>query len=140
MGKHSRTKGQRITITLPWPPTECRPNFIRSNHWSKWRPKGTAYRKTCWALALEQKVRHIKWPDGQIDLTYTFHAPPKCRWDDDAKEAAFKTGQDGIAEAMGVDDKRFRVTKKHGDPTEGGCVVVHIIPPVVEVEHRGVVS
>ncbi|WP_299949093.1 hypothetical protein [uncultured Ruegeria sp.] len=131
---------ERITIKLPWPPTECRPNFIRSNHWSKWRPKGTAYKKACWALALEQGVNRIKWLDGPISLTYTFYPPRGCRWDDDAKEAAFKTGQDGIALAMGVDDGRFRVAKKHGGIVEDGCVVVQIIPPVVEIEHRGVIE
>lgn len=127
-------------IRLPWPPTECRPNFIRSNHWSKWRPKGTKYRETCWKLALEQGAHLIKWPGGPINLTYTFHPPPKCRWDDDAKESAFKTGQDGIAQAMGIDDKRFRVSKEHGDTVEGGCVVVRIIPPVVQIELRGTIN
>lgn len=124
-------------IRLPWPPTECRPNFIRSNHWSKWRRKGTKYFEMCRGLALEQGVHLHKWPAGKIHMTYTFCAPFKCKWDDDAKEGAFKTGQDGIASAMGVDDGRFLVTKEHGAPVEGGCVLVHIKPPVVSIPLRG---
>ena len=128
-------------IRCPWPPTELRPNFTRSNHWRKWRPINTAYRTTCWHEGLSQSIHMQAWPDGRIQLVYTFHPPKGCRWDKDAREGAFKAGQDGIADAMKVDDKRFDVKKIHGDPVEVGFVIVQIVTQSVEsIPFRGVIS
>lgn len=114
-----------MILWLPWPPTECRPNFMRANHWSKYSKKRTLYGNICWGLALEGGWHMPQWPGGDIHLVYEFWAPKGCRWDDDAKESAFKTGQDGLARAMGVDDKHLRVTYRHEtSKTKQGSVVV----------------
>lgn len=115
-----------VTISLPWPPTELRPNFKRSNHWSKYQPIVNRYRYACKVLGMEQRLHLMDWPEGEINLTYTFHAPKGCRWDRDAREAAFKAGQDGIADAMGVDDRHFRAENIHGEPVKNGAVVVTV--------------
>jgi len=131
-----------LLIRCPWPPTELRPNFRNANHWSKWRPKVKPYKSAVWKLCLEQSVHSLSWPSNQrVELSYTFHAPDGCRWDRDARESAFKWGQDAIAETMRVDDKFFHVAKSHGDPVEGGCVMVEILTPAVqEIEAWGAVS
>lgn len=120
-------------IRCPWPPTELRPNFITSNHWSKWRFKVKPYKRFIDGLAKEQSVHMRKWPAGDIHLTYTFYPPKGCRWDDDAKEGAFKHGQDALADVMKVNDKHFRVEKLHIAERKGlGCVLVQILTEPVE--------
>lgn len=114
-------------IRFPWPPTELRPNFKRANHWSKYAPKASAYRKACWALACEQNVHKLHWPDGDIQMVIDFHPPKGCKWDGDAMFSAFKSGQDGLSDAMKVDDKRFRLTKTTAPSVDGGCVLVRIV-------------
>jgi hypothetical protein len=44
----------------------------------------------------------------------------------DNRIAQFKAGQDGIAQALAVDDSRFEPTYRRGDPVKGGKVVVEI--------------
>lgn len=59
-----------------------------------------------------------------IPVTITFHPPTKRRYDLDNRIASFKAGQDGIAQALAVDDSRFEPTYKRGEPVKGGKVVV----------------
>lgn len=49
-----------------------------------------------------------------INITYT---RPNNRWgnDHDNVEAAFKSGQDGIADALGIDDRYMRRIQTHSD-------------------------
>lgn len=130
-------------IRCPWPPTELRPNFRdRNNVAHIWRPKAKAYKDTVWKLCLEQNVHITKWPKNtRIKLVYTFHAPKGCRWDKDARESAFKWGQDAIADTMRVDDRYFDAGKIHGDPVEGGCVMVRIVTEgLIEIPLIGSIS
>jgi hypothetical protein len=41
---------------------------------------------------------------------------------------AFKAGRDGVAEALGCDDYKFRPAYQFGEPVKGGKVVVEIRP------------
>lgn len=111
-----------VMIRCPWPPKPLWSND-RSPRWKK--AKATqVYRQTCFALALEQSVHKRKWPAGTINVHLTFH--PMGEPDDDNLEAAFKAGRDGIADAMKVNDKNFKVTREIGHKVKGGCVVVRI--------------
>lgn len=121
-----------MILRFPWPPRQLNPNFKRRNHWSKHYRETKQYRRDCAIMAMSQNVHMVNWPDGPIEMEYTFYAPKGCRWDRDNREAAFKAGQDGLADAMRVDDRHFRVTKRHGDTVDGGCVVVRIITPCTE--------
>ena len=119
-------------IRMPWPPTEARPNFIRSNHWSKYRGKIAKYRRDAWLASCEMNVHKLRWPKGDIELVYTFFAPKGCRWDRDAMSGAFKAGQDGLADAMkGVDDKRFNPKVRYEKSVNEGCVMVQIVTPCI---------
>jgi crossover junction endodeoxyribonuclease RusA len=40
--------------------------------------------------------------------------------------AATKAGLDGIADVIGVDDHRWAISLRRGDPVKGGAVVVEI--------------
>lgn len=63
-----------------------------------------------------------------IHITYT---RPNNRWgiDQDNVEAAFKPGQDGIADALGIDDRYIRRIQTHSDepdPKKRGYVEIFI--------------
>ena len=74
-------------------------------------------------------------------MTITFHPPCKRKRDRDNMIAAFKSGQDGIAECMGVDDHRFVPTYRVGAPVKRGCVLVTFRNPEnVSIPLRGSVS
>lgn len=95
-----------IELTLPWPPSALSPNARL--HWSKIAKAKKAYRKACYVLALEAGLRGVDW-EGDIHFWIDFYPPDKRQRDDDNMIAAFKSGRDGLADALGVDDKRFRI-------------------------------
>lgn len=115
-------------IVCGWPPVELSPNA--RVHWSVSRPIGRKYREDCWALTLAAKPRVPA--AGPIRVQLDFFPPNRARRDDDNAEAAFKSGRDGIADALKVDDSRFRITKVwHNEPR--ACVVVTILDPEGEL-------
>lgn len=94
-----------MQITLPWPPKELSPNS--RTHWRKAAPIKAQYRDACYILA-KQSSAVIDW-DGDVHVWIDFYPPDRRARDDDNMVAAFKAGRDGIADALGVNDKRFRI-------------------------------
>ena len=95
-----------IVIRLPYPAPELFPN----------RKNGTHYRATS---AIKQKQNSDAYfatkaagayvaPDGYIPITCLFLAPDNRRRDGDNMLAAAKALLDGMAQALGVDDSRFK--------------------------------
>ena len=125
---------QTLTVELPWPPTEARPNFIRSNHWSAYRRKIKIYRTSCMALTMAAMGRDLRFDHGPLRLSITFHPPKGCRWDRDAMSGAFKAGQDGIADAIKVDDALFTPHATYEAPGGAGRVVVRLEQAAAEKE------
>ena len=93
-----------MALILPWPPRALSPNARA--HWRAKAPIARAYKEACWALTLEAK---LAVPDSQkIALWLDFYPPNRRARDDDNMIASFKHGRDGVALALGIDDKRFR--------------------------------
>lgn len=93
-----------MALILPWPPRALSPNA--RTHWRAKAPIAKAYKEACWALTLEAK---LAVPDSQkIALWLDFYPPNRRARDDDNMIASFKHGRDGVALALGIDDKRFR--------------------------------
>ena len=92
-------------VILPWPPSALNPN--KRLHWAQKRKHAKAYRDACCMLSKQAKLA-VDW-DGDIALWVDFFPPDRRSRDDDNLVAAFKSGRDGLADALGVDDKRFRV-------------------------------
>ena len=115
-----------MQVTLPWPPKELNPN--QRTHWAKKAKAAKAYRHACCVLALEAGayVNTIDW-EGDIHVWIDFYAPDKRHRDDDNLIAAFKSGRDGLADALGVNDRRFRIHPYVKDGI-GGMVKVRITP------------
>ncbi|HEV8034519.1 hypothetical protein [Yoonia sp.] len=89
------------TLTLSWPSRDLSQNS--RVHWAA-KARATASHKTeAWTLAKAAKVA----TDPHAVLTFTFH-PPNNRHDVQNLPGMCKAAIDGIAQAMGCDDKLFR--------------------------------
>lgn len=108
-------------IILPWPPRLLSPNARA--HWAARAKVSKAYMTECWALTLQSGVA-VDW-DGTIHLWITFYPPDRRRRDDDNIIASFKSGRDGMARALKVDDVRFRTHPLVSDET-GGVIKVRL--------------
>ena len=93
-----------MKVTLPWPPKALSPNA--RVHWSVKSQAAKSYRRHCLDLC---KLANIVKPEteGRLHLWLTFYPPDRRHRDDDNMIASFKSGRDGIADALGIDDKRF---------------------------------
>ena len=109
-------------IVLPWPPRQLSPNA--RVHWSTRAKWAKAYRADCWALAKKAGVT-APATDGRLHLWIDFYPPDRRHRDDDNMIAAFKSGRDGIADALGIDDKRF-ICHPYVKDQIGGMVKVRI--------------
>jgi crossover junction endodeoxyribonuclease RusA len=109
-------------LVLPWPPKELSPN-ARVHRLAKAKA-AKAYRHACWALTKESKVALSATP---VHLQVTFVPPTKQARDLDNCLASIKSGLDGVADALGVNDRLFRpitIDMKH---EVGGVVIVEFL-------------
>lgn len=119
-----------MKITLPWPDRRLSPNA--RIHWrSKLSPKKKARADAALATysALGCGVREVRTAfagDAPIPLTIRFYPPDARRRDRDNAQASLKHALDGIADALGVDDYRFRPTYEFAAPEKPGRVEVTI--------------
>lgn len=121
----------KTIITLPWPPKELNPN-ARMHHQALARVK-KAYRAVCAAQAMEQGMEAMKAPVAasggstgtKAHVSLTFYPPTKARRDLDNCLASMKSGLDGVADALGVDDSQWTLTLAMAD-TVGGFVRVEV--------------
>jgi crossover junction endodeoxyribonuclease RusA len=109
-------------VTLPWPPAACSPNA--RSHWSKKSKAARIYRAACHLLA---KQAGITAPAGELLVVMEFVPPDARRRDLDNLLSSAKSGLDGLADALKVNDCRFipqlRMSK---ETTKGGAVRVRI--------------
>ena len=114
--------GKDSLIILPWPSIDLSPNS--RIHWAKKAKAVKVYRKiACWeTIVSKQKVT---W-DEFIYLVVTFHPPDNRIRDMDNLAASMKSANDGIADALRVDDSQFRIKNKMGEVVKGGRVTVEI--------------
>jgi crossover junction endodeoxyribonuclease RusA len=112
-------------IELPWPPKELSPNS--RTHWRKKASVAKGYRNDCYLLTKAANHPPLETEDGGLVLAIEFVPPDRRQRDDDNCLAAFKSGRDGIADALGINDNRFKTTLWLSDkPVKGGMVRVSI--------------
>lgn len=120
-------------ITLPWPD-----KALSSNARAHWAAKARATAKAReWARVACLEAPRIQCvPNALIFIEYY---PPSRRGDIHNVAGSMKAYIDGIADAMGCDDKGFRVDYPSVWAGSGapGRVVFRIVPPVVSVPLRG---
>ena len=115
------TRARICTVTLPWPPKELSPN-TRQHHMALHRAK-KAYRADCAWQAKDQGMKLVNAETLHVHLT--FHKPTKRAMDLDNMLARMKSGLDGLAEVLGVDDSLWTLSLEIA-PTVGGMVVVEV--------------
>jgi len=120
------------TFTFPFPPATLSPNA--RTHWAKLARVKKAYRQIC-RIICGRPPRFV----APVVMTITFHPPDKRRRDRDNMIAAFKAGQDGLSDALGVDDADFVPTYQVGDPVANGAVVV-TIHSAAEIPFNGTIN
>lgn len=118
-------------IDLPWPDKDLSQNA--RVHWSR-RAKAVKAARTAAAWLVRAGIpRRPDWK--AVALSVVFHPPNRRRFDQDGLIGRMKALQDGIADAIGVDDCHFIPTYAMGEPVKGGCVRVSLSeshPVIVE--------
>lgn len=105
-------------LVLPYPPFKLNPNGSHG-HWASKHKAFQRYKSNCYYLA--------KQVEPMISMKITFH--PSCNRPNrniDNAIAAFKAGQDGMADAWGVDDSEFEIlySRKFGEIIKNGAVII----------------
>jgi crossover junction endodeoxyribonuclease RusA len=96
----------RAEFFIPWPSRDLSPNS-RKHHMVVARAKKAARMQT-FALARSACVNELDWPkEGRLVVWITGYASDRRRRDADNLLASMKGHLDGLADAMGVDDRRF---------------------------------
>lgn len=116
-----------IELTVPYPPKELNPNA--KTHWAKKAHWVKLYRGLCRDIAL---LNTEPVPSGDLVYDMTFYPPDRRRRDDDNMVASGKSGRDGIAEALGIDDVRFQLRVRVREPFPGGKVTIKIYEDLEE--------
>lgn len=118
-----------MKIVLPWPDRRLSPNARL--HWkAKVGPKQATKIRTGWLVAGTPGYRQTKdalaGTTGPIPVQMRFYPPDARHRDDDNMIGSMKTARDAIAEALGVDDRRFRPHYFFEAPEKPGRVEVLI--------------
>ncbi len=117
-----------LTVSLPWPPATLSPNA--RGHWSTKSRAARKYRALCsWLAAGEISARgRSAIPlDARVHVDLTFYGRTLGRYDLDNALARMKSGLDGLADALRVDDSRFEISFRKSPPgTKGGFINVEV--------------
>lgn len=108
-------------ITLPWPPSALSSNS--RGHWSKLAKAKKAYRAACAWTAKEQGLKPSA--SSRLHLSLTFYPPSRRAFDLDNCLSRMKSGLDGLADVLQVDDKDWSLSIMKADQV-GGFVKVFI--------------
>ena len=118
-----------MIIELPWPDKRLSPNARL--HWrARVGPKQQARIRSGWSAVAAKGFHSVKealqGSEGPVPIVITFYPPDRRRRDDDNMIGTFKAHRDGIADALGVDDNRFKATYVFAAPQKPGRVEVEI--------------
>lgn len=125
----------QMLVEFSYPPKELNPNARL--HWAKKRTPAKRYRYECFLLTrkaiaangwrIDQLKALVEAGQG-VHLFLDIYPPDRRPRDDDNIIAAFKAGRDGLADALNIDDRHFRIHPVvHRDqPVAGGMIRVSI--------------
>lgn len=117
--------GSSVIITVAWPPPVLFPNEKRRTHWAVVLKAKQQYRDASFWLAKTAFGRAKKFA-APPHIQVAFFPPDARSRDDDGMIGAFKHARDGIAAAIGFDDRTWRPTYSFHAPhrPDGKIVVV----------------
>lgn len=97
-----------MKIELKFPDSELFPNRAKGRHWAATYEHKTRERHEAYILTKQAKNKaKWEWNQKPLEIHLTFEMPDKRHRDIDNCLAASKSALDGVAEALGVDDKFF---------------------------------
>lgn len=119
-----------MKIVLPWPDRRLSPNarlHFRVTAGIKAKARKDAAYITYDAMphGLREVRQHFAG-EGPINYEVTFFPPDNRYRDDDNMIAMFKSARDGIADALGVNDRRFKPVYYFEEPCKPGRVEVRL--------------
>ena len=120
-----------MIVVLPWPDKRLSPNSRA--HWAdKVRPKAYARLDakiaTMGAAGFHAAKEAFAQSDGPIPFKVTFYPPDKRHRDDDNMIGSIKSARDGVAQALNVNDRRFRSSYTIAEPCKPGRVEIEMLP------------
>ena len=113
-----------VELKLPWPPSELSPNS-RGHFMALARAK-KKYRFDCSWTTIQQRQSQGDNLVGKLRVELTFHRPNRRVYDRDNLLARMKSGLDGVADGLRIDDKRFDTIAVRVADEIGGFVLVRI--------------
>ncbi|HCS17686.1 MAG TPA: endodeoxyribonuclease RusA [Erythrobacter sp.] len=116
-----------MIVSLPWPDKRLSPNARQ--HWAAVAKVKKLAREDARLLTRGAIAKHgVATFEGEdrIPVRITFYPPDRRRRDDDNMVGSFKAYRDGIADALGVDDRRFRPHYFFEDAEKPGRIDVEI--------------
>jgi Holliday junction resolvase RusA-like endonuclease len=94
-------------------------------HWAAKNRAVKLYRENCAWLTKAAGLK-ADW-DGFVHAAITFYPPDRRHRDQDNMVASSKALFDGVADALGINDRRFRIHPVISDDTRpGGAVLVEL--------------
>lgn len=112
-----------ISLTLPWPPSSLSPNT--RSHWRAHAKAKAQYRQACAYHARMQGAERIE--AKRLSVRLRFVPPDRRRRDLDNLIASMKSGLDGLADVLKVDDNRWQIAAELVDGQIGGLVRVDVV-------------
>jgi crossover junction endodeoxyribonuclease RusA len=111
-------------IRLMWPNATLSPN--KRSHWAV---KANAVKKYRHDSLFEAKYQAPNWvrPSGKLTLELEFYPPQRRAYDRDNLLARMKSGIDGVADGLGINDKEFTTIVVKVAEQLGGFVMLRII-------------
>jgi crossover junction endodeoxyribonuclease RusA len=109
------------TITIPWPPAALSPN--KRYHWAVKSKAAKAYRGAVYTICCASRLRR---PDDSAHISIVFHPPDNRRRDIDNMLASLKSGLDGLADYLEIDDSRWTISMCRDDPVKNGQVFIEV--------------
>lgn len=119
-----------MIVGLPWPDARLTPNAKRRKHWRTYQPivkqaREMAHIETVMQVPPEQRSA-FKNGNDKIPVSVTFYPPDRRKRDDDGMIGQFKPYRDGICDALGIDDHRWKTSYTVADPCKPGRIEVVI--------------
>lgn len=112
-----------IVIDLPWPHKDLSPNGRKDRR----EVAGLRREQRVDAYIITKAATGRSWvPPVEPELTLKFFPPDYRKRDIDNMLASMKSALDGIADAIGIDDSKWALTLRRGEPVKGGRVLIHI--------------
>jgi crossover junction endodeoxyribonuclease RusA len=115
-----------LRVELPWPDKRLSPNS--RVHWTV-KAECTRRARADARLLCVNAINaggHPMFDGRQLSVAFTFCPKDNRRRDLDNLISSTKAHRDGIADALGVDDSKFRLTAQMGPVAKGGKVIVEI--------------